>query len=208
MLEFGVASTDFALALECLIFAGVLGSLSGSVSPIRFWFIAFYAATAVAALTGGIVHAYLPNHKSLAYRILWRATLIAIGASALSGILVSAIVYFQSPTPTVLTRAVFLLFVVYCAVVIFYRDEFLVAIVGYLPMVVFLCFVFFREYLHGRGQMYLAGAVGGCIALIAAAVQRLNLKNAPRWFNHNVAYHILQGTGLLVVFFPALDLSK
>lgn len=208
MLEFGVAFTDFALTLECLIFVGILASLSGPASSIRFWFIAFYAALAVGALTGGIVHGYLLDERSLAHRILWRTTLIALGVASLAGIRVGTDLYFGSANTHVITNAVFVLFALYCAVVIFYKDEFVVAIAGYLPMVLFLCYVFFVEYLHRKSPMYLVGAIGGCITLIAAAVQRLDLKNAPRWFNHNVAYHILQSAGLLVVFFPAFDLSR
>src|SRR5262245_12855626 len=84
MTEPDVAVTDFLLVLE----AGVLAILiwrSGSVeSDFRVPFTVFFAATAVAALTGGIVHGFFTAHYTSIGVALWRLSLIAIGAAAVA----------------------------------------------------------------------------------------------------------------------------
>ncbi len=168
----------------------------------------FFSSIAVAALTGGTVHGFFPDISSVGYRILWPATLIAIGVTALAGIRIGIALQFADPVAGLIALAAYVAFVLYGIVVLFISSEFVVAILGYLPMVCFLGWAFFAAYRRHRRQAYLIGFLGVCTTLVAAVVQQAKHGIDPRYFNHNVVYHVLQAAGLFMVFIAARDISK
>ena len=80
MTELDVAFTDFALAVECGVFA--IACARRAHSRLRDAFTAVFALTALAAATGGVVHGLASDPASLGYRVLWPTTLLAIVGSA------------------------------------------------------------------------------------------------------------------------------
>ena len=84
MKEVDVTLTDFAVALEAAIFLVLLAARPGPASALRRWFIAFFGSVGAASLFGGIVHGFFPNGTTSGSAILWRATLIAMGVTAIS----------------------------------------------------------------------------------------------------------------------------
>ena len=84
LLEPAVTLTDFALAIECGLFAVWLSRL-GPARDFKPAFVSLFAATGVAALLGGVSHGFLPGSD-----IIWRATLIAICVSAFATWLIGA----------------------------------------------------------------------------------------------------------------------
>src|SRR5262245_51199204 len=125
-----VALTDYALALECSIFAYLLQQHSHSTAR---WFIIFFLSIAVAAAAGGTVHGFFDDPSSSGSRKLWPVTLITIGVTALAGTNIAATLQFEKKTAIHFARVAVGIFIVYCAVVLLLVDSFLIAIVDYLP---------------------------------------------------------------------------
>src|SRR5205823_14655358 len=71
----------YGLVVECGVFSWCLDR----TSPAGRWFATFFGATAAAALVGGTVHGFFPDAHALASRLLWQATLLGIGMTALAG---------------------------------------------------------------------------------------------------------------------------
>jgi hypothetical protein len=92
MTDAPVALSDFALALEAAIFAGLINParrVGDRALPEGFhnntlirWFELFFYAVAAASLIGGAVHGFVPDPTTAAARALWPATMIAVGAAA------------------------------------------------------------------------------------------------------------------------------
>src|SRR2546428_2799167 len=89
MTEPDVALTDYALALECTVFAYLLQRKEHAL---------FFASAAVASLAGGTVHGFFLDARTLGNAVLWRITLIAIGVTAASAWAIGARVLFPLPT--------------------------------------------------------------------------------------------------------------
>src|SRR5213083_2011568 len=119
MTEPDVALTDYALALECTVFAYLLQRKEHAL---------FFGSAAVASLAGGTVHGFFLDARTLGNTVLWRLTLIAIGARVL----------FPLPTARRISIAAAAAFAAYCVVTVFITQEFRAAVVFYLPAVVFL----------------------------------------------------------------------
>src|SRR5205823_6043329 len=81
MTEPDVALTDYALALECTVFAYLLQRREHAL---------FFGSAAVASLAGGTVHGFFLDARTLGNAVLWRLTLIAIGVAGLGLIFIAA----------------------------------------------------------------------------------------------------------------------
>lgn len=208
MTEPDVSLTDYAIALECAVFAYWLWRTRKSREPVSLWFMVFFLATAVAALAGGTVHGFFSAQGSPGHRMLWPLVLITIGLAALAFTNAGAAISFSRPTALAVARAAFALFLLYCVVVLFFNDRFVVAIVAYLPAVLFLGWVFLEQYLRTRRPAFAWGMAGIAITLLAAVVQQAGIAIHPRYFNHNALYHTLQAAGLFMIFLTARELSR
>ena len=208
MTEPDVSLTDYAIALECAVFAYWLWRTRKSREPVSLWFMVFFLATAVAALAGGTVHGFFSAQGSPGHRMLWPLVLITIGLAVLAFANAGTAISFSRPTALAVARAAFALFLLYCVVVLFFNDRFVVAIVAYLPAVLFLGWVFLEQYLRTRRPAFAWGMAGIAITLLAAVVQQARIAIHPRYFNHNALYHTLQAAGLFMIFLTARDLSR
>src|SRR2546426_3613230 len=129
MTEPDVALTDYALAIECTIFAYQLQRKEHAL---------FFASAAVASLAGGTVHGFFLDARTLGNAVLWRITMIAIGVTAASAWAIGARVLFPGPTARRVSIAAAAALAAYCVVTVFITQEFRAAVVFYLPAVVFL----------------------------------------------------------------------
>jgi Family of unknown function (DUF6962) len=218
MTQTPVALSDFALALEAALFAGLInpgrrvqrrGSAQArSPNPtLTSWFEFFFYAVAVASLLGGAVHGYVLQPTTASERALWPATMIAVGAAALSA---WGIAFSLQLSPRNARRAAWIAtveFIIYTAVIICGTRSFRVAILNYLPAVLFLLLVFVSAYVRQRNSAYLVGAIATVITLVAAALQQSQFDVVTLGLTHNLLYHLLKGVGLLLLFLCARQLT-
>jgi hypothetical protein len=196
LLEPDVTLTDYGIALECGALAWLVCRREGSDG----WFTWFFLATGTAALLGGTVHGFLSDKQSLWYVAAWDGTLLAIGLAALSGWAVGANMLFSPGPAARIVRAAATVYLFYTVVVIFVRNEFVVAILHYLPAAIFMLSAFVMAYRRSQRQVCLVGALGMILTFVAAGVQQAGIGLHPRYFNHNALYHLIQAVALVLIY--------
>jgi len=201
LLEPAVALTDFALAIECGLFAVWLNRLgSARFQPA---FVVLFTATGVAASLGGISHGFLPGSD-----FVWRATLIAICVAAFATWLIGARLTLSEEYQKVITALAALAFAIQAAYILFVDASFLIAILGYVPAALFLLIAFGLAYRRSHASFLLAGIGGVALTLLAAVVQQSEIGLHARYFDHNAFYHLIQGVALFLLFWAARGLVK
>ena len=198
-----VTFADYALAIECALFSYLLYRRGDREQPLRAWFALFFGSASVAALTGGTVHGFFLDVTTVGYAILWPATLLAIGLAALAAWGIGARIQFSEPLARWITLVAAVQFVVYGVVVFFVTQEFLAAVLDYLPAAVFLAMAFAAAYKRGRERPVLVGLAGLMLTFVAAGVQQGGLALHPLYFNHNALYHVIQAVALFMIFWGA-----
>jgi hypothetical protein len=171
-------------------------------------FTAFFLSIAIAAVAGGTVHGFFLNESSLGNRILWPFTLVVVGLTALFGVQIGAALQFPRSTAEYVNRGAAMISLAYCAVVLFVRRDFRIAILDYVPALVFLGVAFFLAYHRRKMPILLIGFVGVCTMLFAAAAQQAKIGIHPVYFDHNALYHVLQGIALFMVFLAGRESSR
>jgi len=206
MTEPDVTLTDYALAAECALFAYLLCWRDRPVSQIRLWFGLLFATLGLASLFGGTVHGFFLDQTRVRYRVLWPATMLAIGVATFSAWLAGAAVLFRQRTSRLVAVAAAAQLAAYCSFVLAGRHDFALAVINYLPASIFLLVVFAVRFAGQRDRRVLAGLVGVASTFIAAAIQQAEIGLHPDYFNHNALYHLIQGLALLLMFWsvPAL----
>jgi hypothetical protein len=200
MTQVDVSLTDYGLAAECLCFSWLFAPLRKSASPLPRAFMAFFFSIALAAAAGGTVHGFFLDESSLGYRLLWPFTLIVMGITGWSGVYIGALLQFTNAAVLRIDRAAMAVFVAYFLVVLFVRRDFLVAILDYLPALIFVGAAFLLAYRRTGRLASLAGFLGICTILFAALAQQAKLGIHPRYFNYNAVYHVLQAVALWMLF--------
>jgi hypothetical protein len=199
MTEPDVTLTDYVVCAECAVFAWLIARQPTDLVELRRWAVLFFVFTALAALFGGTVHGFYADVNGGIGRVLWKISMLAIGATALAGWAIGAHLLFGDVRRDVLAIAA-ILTVAYAVVIVFVTDAFWVAVAGYLPAAAFLFLAFLRAAV--RGQAAWAGLGTGALALsfAAAAIQQLRIALHPVYFNHNALYHFVQAVALALLF--------
>ncbi len=200
MTEPDVTLTDYALAVESGIFAWLIGRGRGAGRPLAGWFSVFFGAAAAAALTGGTVHGFFLDARTLGARLLWPASLLAIGVSALAAWAIGARLAFPGRVARAVTLVAGVAWLAYAALVLSGRQAFLIAVLDYLPAATFLLLVFAREHGRTRAPALLAGTLGLLAMFVASGLQQAGIALHPVYMNHNALYHLIQAGALLLVF--------
>lgn len=199
-----VTFTDYGLAIECALLTVLLfrqgDSQDDSKPSFRRWFLLFFGSLGLAALTGGTVHGFFLDEDSLGYTILWPATLIALGITAWASWAIGAELRFSPPAARRVALCAGLTFFGYVILILFFSQTFMVAVVYYLPAVLFLLVVFALEYRRSKARPVGIGLAGLALTLAAAGVQRGGIGLHPRYFNHNALYHLIQAVALFMIF--------
>jgi hypothetical protein len=169
---------------------------------------AFFFSIAIAAAAGGTVHGFFLDESSLGYRILWPFTLIVMGITALSGVHIGTSLQLSRTTAIYINRVALAVFMTYFVIVLFIRRDFLIAILDYLPALVFVGGAFKLAHRRQKKPAFLIGFLGVCLMLFAAAAQQAKVGIHPRYFDHNAVYHVLQAIALFMVFLAARETSK
>jgi hypothetical protein len=210
MTEPDVALTDYALAVECAVFAWLLwrrGKGEPTAAP-RSWWVLFFASASLASLLGGTEHGFFVADPGFADVALWRLTLLAIGAAAFAGWAIGSGLLLPRGPARWVVRAAAVGLGAYAAVVLWVDDTFWVAIANYLPPLALLLGALSWIAVRERSRAAALAAAGVALMFVAAALQQLGIALHPTYFNHNALYHLVQAVALALLFAGALGLLR
>ena len=193
-----VALTDYGLALECVLFTYLLIRRRDGQRSLQTWFALFFGSLSAAALTGGTMHGFFLEPQTAGKSILWSATLLAIGVTALSAWVIGGLIQF----PEAVAHWILIL-ACYCAVVLLITQVFWVAVVNYLPAAGFLFLIFSLAYQRTRERPVSVGLAGLALTFVAAYARDRGIALHPVYFNHNALYHLIQALALFMIFWAA-----
>ncbi len=197
--ELDVTLTDYGLAVECALFAKMLVQVDRPACPLCAPLVVFFAMGCVASFAGGTWHGFF-HDGGPASQCLWIATLLAVGTSALAAWTIGARLICEHTIQRVITTSAFMMTIAYTVVVVSVSHSFVIAIVNYLPALVFLTGSFLTLYVRVRSSELIHGMAGLLLMFVAAGIQwggsSLDLAN----LNHNAIYHIVQGVALALFF--------
>jgi hypothetical protein len=196
MLEPVVTLTNYIMAAQCLCFAFLIYKKSGSTP----WFYLF-ASLCIAALAGGTMHGFLPDETSTAYAILLKLTLMAIGATTWAAWCIGRQFIHSAAAKKWIEKGAILQFCVFSGVILFYSQHFLLAVLNYLPAVIFLLIVFLRKYLVTKEKALLYGVVSIMLTFAGSFVEIAGI--SLQYFNHFALYHIIQFIAFCLLFITA-----
>jgi hypothetical protein len=203
MTEPDVTLTDYGLAIECILFVYLLLRAEVRHRPIRNWFALFFGSLGLAALLGGTVHGFFLDVHSTGSSILWPMTLMAIGLTALSAWGIGAVLQLPESLAKHVIRITSVLFAGYCVAVLFITQNFLIAILHYLPATIFLFIVFCIQFVHWQEKVILIGVIGLALTLGASGIQQFKISLHPVYLNYNALYHLIQAVALFMIFISA-----
>jgi hypothetical protein len=208
--EPGVSLTDYALAAECALFSYLIYFRNWPASRLRLWFGVFFASLGLASLFRGTVHGFFLDQTSVGSRILWPATMLAIGGASFAAWLAGAAVLLPRRAARIVGMAALAQSIAYGGFVLAGAHDFTVAVMNYLPASIFLLALFAVSYARQRGGRALVGLIGIVSTFIAAGVQQAGLALHPVYFNHNALYHLIRGLALFLIFWsvPALAAAE
>lgn len=201
MTEPDVTLTDFALALECAIFALLVAR--SAQPPLRRWWVIFFGSIGLAALAGGLVHGYFPDRATTEWAVLWRTTLLAIGVTSMATWSIGAYLQMGDRLGAAVRQSAAWLFVVYAVIVLTVSRSFFVAILMYVPATLFMLVAIVDAYRRSPSRPEAYGIAGLVLTLIAALIQQLRVTVHPTLFDHNALYHVVQAIALFLIFLAA-----
>lgn len=200
MTEPAVALTDYLLAAECGLFALLVGKSAPGNPRLRAGWVVFFAALGSASLLGGTVHGFFPGTASAPGALLWKGTMLVMGLATMACWRLGAEVLSEGAVPRWVRIAVVVQFLTYAAVVLMISQSFWVAILNYLPAVLFLLFGSWRFHRKHRIPGLPVIALGLAWTLAASAMQQFQIGIHPRFFDHNALYHVMVGAALGMLF--------
>ncbi len=171
LMEPDVTLTDYGLAIECMVLAGLIYAYGARRNALRFWFITFFIALGVAALIGGTFHGFFGDQSSLGATVLWPATLVAIGMAALALWSIGATLIFSERVAKRVFWGALFAFAVYVLLILFSSQVFWIAIINYIPAATFLLVALLVMYSR-NGMSYLLVGVGGIVLTFIAGGQQ------------------------------------
>ncbi len=198
-----VTLTDYLVATESALFTYLLARKGDRKDPLRIWYAVFFGSISVAGIAGGTVHGFFLDIETLGNQILWPLTLVAIGVTALAAWVIGARIYFSPKVAGWVSIVAATQFAGYCLIVLLITQLFTIAMINYLPAVIFLTIVFTVIYIQARERKVLIGLVGFLLTFIAAGVQQGGIALHPTYFNHNALYHLIQAIALFLIFWAA-----
>jgi hypothetical protein len=203
LLEPDVTLTDFALAIECAIFVVLLSATSHWGLSFQSAFVFFFTCNSLASLFGGLVHGVYPDRHQRPGALLWRGSLLAIGASTIAIWVIGAHLLFGPEATRFVAPVAISVFLIYAYFLVTRYPPFFWAVLFYLPAVFFMLAAFLISYSRSGELEMLFGLAGAILTLAAAIIQRAKIKLHPQYFNHNALYHVVQATAFLMIFLAA-----
>ena len=209
--EPAVALTDLAIGVEAGAFAIALARAgrgtavrSAREPAIRRWFVAFFAATSVAAIAGAALHGLLPDGDGPARRRLWRTSLGSIGVAGLSAWCLGALLALPRGAALRVRRLAVVAHAAYLAGLARTNPPYAVAVATYLPGALALGAALVSRLRDPVTRRAAALALAGLgLTFGAAAVQVRRIAVHPRLFDHNATYHSIQAIAVAAFYAAA-----
>jgi hypothetical protein len=184
--------TDWALAIECAVFAWC----SDRSSALTRWSRLLFLATAVATLAAGTVHGF-----GTGARILWIVAMLGAGVVAFAAWGAGAALVASPRVTRIVVGAAALELAVYAAAVVGGAQAFRIALVNCLAACVVLVAGFVDAFVRRGERAALAGVAGiGCV-LLGARMQQAHVGLAVLSLDHNALFHVVQGVAIALLFF-------
>jgi len=203
-----VALTDFALAIECMIFVAILSAMGKWGVPFKTGFIFFFTCNAFASFFGGMMHGYFPDRQRGPGGIFWRGALISVGASTIAIWAIGTQLIFSADISNYATVVAFSAFLLYTVFLFSRVPPFSWAVIFYLPSALFMTVAFLIAYIRAGELEILYGLTGAFLTLVAALIQRRKIGLHSQYFNHNALYHVVQGVAFFMVFLAARQMIR
>jgi hypothetical protein len=211
MHEIDVALSDYAISFFTIMFsASLLRSPIGNADA-RQWLVVLFLSLAAGAFLGGTSHGFFPDAEFLGQDLLWPATMIALGVTAMAAWNVGAALVFPQRLVRQVTVLSSIAFGIYCGYILLVTQVFTVAIIFYLPASLFLLVAFAVVAYRTRSWNALAGVCGIMLTFVAAGIQQAKVTLHPDFLTYNTLYHLVQLAGLWLIFLGgrwAAQLSK
>lgn len=199
MNETTVALTDYVLVVECAAFAIALAR-TRAPSPERLAWLAFFGATACAALLGGTVHGFFASETSRVGAALWTATMLAIGVTGWSTLALAARFELDERLASLVIRVGLVELAGYAVAVLCVTQAYWLALAQYAPFGALWLAVLARAYARRRDRVTLLGLIGLGLSFVAAAIQFFHVAITSIRLDHNSLYHLVQMAGLALLF--------
>ncbi len=200
MTEPDVALTDFAIAVECGVFA--IACILRAHSRWRDVFTAVFALTAVAAAAGGVLHGFASDPASFGYRVLWPLILLAIVGSSVA-LALGALELLDAGSR--LRRAVWAVALAFGVAVLLGAQSFALAVGAYVPASLLLAYAFAKRYRRTREKRAACGAAGLLLGVAAGGLQQMIFTPWPGRVSPNAFFHLLQLLALALLFVASTD---
>ncbi len=192
MAEPDVVLTDYALAIECAVFAW----RSGCATTLARWSSLLFLATAVTTLAGGTAHGFRAGA-----RILWGVAMLGTGVIAFAAWGAGACLVASPRAARTIVGVAALELAAFAAAVAGGAQTFGFAIANYLAASVFLLAAFAVASTRSETWAPLAGIAGIGCTLLGARMQQGRVALPAFSLDHNALFHVVQGAALALLFF-------
>ena len=193
MSEPDVTLTDFALAVECAVFAALALRWPANDPRMRRSWVILFASSRSERCSAASCTGFCRTSARQRTALLWATTLLCVGMSSTAMWMIGSYMELSEPSGTRVRHAALGFLTLYAIVVLFVTTRFVVAIAAYLPATVFLLIAFARSYSRSREPAQAYGVLGLGLTFVAAGVQQMRIAIHPTYFNHNALYHVIQG---------------
>lgn len=200
MTEPDVILTDYLITLISLYFIWDIYLHSITRDFFTKTWLLFFFTIAVSSFLGGTVHGFCSNPMTLCQTILWPTTLLSIGLTAVCCWIIGGYFLFKKNIMQKWMAFIACLYVIYAIVVIFYIQKFFIAIISYLPAILFLFIANLMVFVKTKSSSCLWVMSGIITSFVAAYIQQAGVALNSEYFNHNATYHIVQIIGLCLLF--------
>jgi len=204
--EFMTVVTDLILSALAFYFALGLGrqhELTGM--SVHLYFSYAFRALSLGALLGALTHGLGRNMSVAAGGILWRGTLLSLGAAAFFLLLATGYHALSVRSVGHLLWPIMLVLALY-AIVVIRDDRFLWAVLFYATALLVMLSVMLHDFFSGGTEGSGIVVAGILVSFAAAIIQRSGL-TLHRHFNHNDLYHVIQIVGLYYLYRGAMLLK-
>ncbi len=193
------AITDYILGILTAYWG--IRLLQQQVLATTFWGIGFLSLT-IASVLGGTAHGFRPVLSKAIHAVIWRTTLATIGITSATMVIGLTLVRMTGILKMIIIVTTSFLLIGYL-ILISFKDEFIYAIIGYVPSILFVLVVETITIFVNDRDPERTSAIWNLIAVglsaVSTTVQAKKI-GISKNFNHNDLFHLIQMLGMYCFF--------